>query len=75
MHGFYWDWGHGPFWGGGFFMIIFWICVIFVIVFALKNMFKGEHKPETALDILKKRYAAGEISKEEFEQMKKNILS
>jgi putative membrane protein len=30
---------------------------------------------ETALEILKKRYAKGEINNKEFEQMKKDIMS
>ena len=33
----------------------------------------GQERPESALDILKKRYARGEISREEFDAMKKQV--
>ena len=33
----------------------------------------NEQKSETALDILRKRYAKGEITHEQFEEMKKNL--
>ena len=33
----------------------------------------NEQQAETALDILKKRYAKGEITQEQFEEMKKNL--
>ena len=34
-----------------------------------------DRSPESALEILKKRYARGEITLEEFERMKQDILS
>jgi putative membrane protein len=36
---------------------------------------KEDEKTNSALEILKSRYAKGEITKDEFEQMKKDILS
>ena len=73
---------YGPHGGGVwmFFNFIFWILVvigmILLIVWVVRQ-FSGHERgrgDETALDILKKRYVRGEISDEEFERMKKNIL-
>lgn len=62
-------------------MFIFWIAVIFFIALIVKWLLqqgrsepKGPAQGESALDILKKRYARGEINKEEFEQKKKDII-
>jgi len=81
---YYWSWGPGGGWAGSFFvipiilMLGFWIAVIIGIVFLVRWVLatgkKHEMRPEeTALDILKKRYAKGEISKEEFETIKHDI--
>lgn len=76
MHwdGGYYGWG----WGMGFGMVIFWVLVIVGIVYLVRALIGAERrgiKEESALDILKKRYARGEISKEEFEEKKKDIQS
>ncbi|PLX50769.1 MAG: electron transporter RnfE [Desulfobulbaceae bacterium] len=57
---------------GWFFMILFWAIFIFIVV-ALVKKIGSAGEQETAENILKKRYARGEISKDEFEQLKKDI--
>jgi putative membrane protein len=60
---------------GGLFMIIFWVLVIIGGIYFLKLIINpGDRKhTETAQDILKKRYASGEISKEEFDAKKREL--
>jgi len=76
-----WGWMHGgyglPFWwlGAGF-RLVFLAAVVIGIVALVRSFgrrgWPGHHE-ESALDILQKRYARGEISKEEFEEMRRNL--
>jgi putative membrane protein len=78
--------GHGPWmmggygmgWFGGIFMVIVWIVVIVGIVFLIRWLVQstrgGAGSAESAMEVLKRRYAAGEINKKEFEQKKKDLL-
>jgi len=76
-----WWMGPGMFFGGPFGMIIgvvFWIFVFYGIFYLisriLKNPSNSIQNKETPIEILKQRYARGEIDKEEFIQ-KKSILN
>lgn len=57
-------------------MIVWWILIIAAIVALVTwiTRINSAGESPSALDILKKRYAGGEISKEEFEEKKKDIL-
>lgn len=64
-------------WGMGMiFIVFFWILIlagiVLVAVFLFKWLAKAE-RPESALDILKERYARGEIDKKEFEEKKRDL--
>ncbi|MDP3283558.1 MAG: SHOCT domain-containing protein [Desulfobacterales bacterium] len=62
-------------------MLRIWIIIIIagVILYVLfksrKPRYYDAPYSESAMDILKKRYAKGEISKEEFEKMKNDLRS
>ena len=74
------NWGHmmGYGYGGGLMWLIVLVLVGVVIYFLLqasKSKGFGDSIIETPLDILKKRYAKGEIDKEEFDRKKKDLES
>ncbi|TLP39253.1 SHOCT domain-containing protein [Arcobacter arenosus] len=52
-------------------MLIFWF-IVFFLIFSFFSKDK-EKKEETPLNILKKRLAKGEISKEEYDELKKTL--
>ena len=58
-------------------MWLFWILLIVVIVWAVKAVAGSRNNPsekrKSALDILRERYARGEINKEAFEQKSKDL--
>ena len=73
-------WDHMMNYGFGFGGMFIWILFVIIIGIAayfivqkIRTKTPGTTSRETPLDILKKRYAKGEIVKEEYEKMKKDI--
>jgi putative membrane protein len=71
-------WGMG--WFGGIFMIAFWILILVGLVFVIRWLIQATGKKEErgqqgsrAIEILKERYARGEIDKAQFEAMKRDL--
>ena len=61
---------------GWFWMVLFWIFIALLIVLLIKLYHKNHNdlrKSDRALDILKKRYAKGEINKKEFDSKRKDL--
>jgi putative membrane protein len=76
MHMMWGSWGIGMM----LMMFLFWAALIAALVFFIRWLVTADnrghqagagHRAESALDILQKRYARGEISKEEFKDMRK----
>jgi len=60
-------------------MVVFWGVIVALVVWGIKRLTeRGRSGPRNSerrdvLDIVKERYARGEISKEEFDQIKKDL--
>ncbi len=71
-------WGHMMYNGyGGGFMWLLLIVIIGVLIYLVIQNTKSKGKmgnlEETPIDILKKRYARGEITKDEFDKIKNDL--
>lgn len=65
------------FFGGGWMMFFWWFLIIALIVIIVKALFsstKQNLNNESPIEVLKRRYANGEIDKEEYEERKKDLL-
>ena len=64
--------GH-HYWGMHFFWWFFWLILIVWAYRASRKNSNQQSKEDDALEILKKRFAKGEITKDEYEEMKKTL--
>ena len=71
------------YYGGGWWWMLLWMAAIGVVVWlvvwaviaATRRGSQGHEGPSrTPLDIAKERYAKGEITREQFEQIKRDLL-
>ncbi len=77
MMGGFGGWGVMP-WFGGVGMVVgmvLWVAVLFLVIWAAMRLFptRAAGEQETALEILKRRYARGEITAAEFQQAKQDL--
>ena len=61
-----WGWGYGWGWLGMASMVVFWVAIIFLAVWAVRRL-TGDEPEGKAEQVLKERFAAGEIDRDEFE--------
>lgn len=54
----------------GLAMFIFW----FILIYLIFSIFNNKEEESSAIDILKKRFAKGEITKEQFDEIKKSLI-
>jgi putative membrane protein len=83
MGGWRTDAGSGNYWWNWVLMLLFWVLLIggvgALVAWAVRRVGppsdRGASRPDEAMEILKQRYARGEITAEQFEQIKRDLTS
>ncbi len=69
-------WNYMDHYGGmGFGMLLFWGVIIVALIVLFRGSCGNRKTEKSALDILKERYARGEMGRDEFEQIKRDLES
>lgn len=69
-------WGSGWGWFGLTHMLLWWVLLILGIAVLAKWLLgSGRMSGDRALEVLKERYARGEIGKEEYEQKRRDLAA
>jgi putative membrane protein len=77
-----WHWGEHMHWGifeGEWLMILLWLAVAALLIWGIITISKNTGRSSATLerqkpiDIAKERYAKGEITREEFKQIKQDL--
>ncbi len=60
---------------GGVWMVIFWAAIIWFVVWGISQVSGGgrSRDEESPLDVARRRYARGELTREEFEQLRRDL--
>jgi putative membrane protein len=75
MMGYYSNWGMMG-WFGGIMMILFWLALVLLVVWIVRATVPAQRRDDgdVALDLLRRRFAAGEISQAEYEQARRILV-
>ena len=78
--GYEWHWGMHPMWGVWglgmmVMMVAFWVLLIIGIILGIRWLVAQGRAPgrDTALEVLRERYARGEINRDEFEARRRDL--
>lgn len=76
--------GYGMEWGGWIAMAVFWIAIITLVIWGVSRAFPTDRNPsrdsgispgESAVEILDRRYAAGEIDDDRYRTMRATLAA